>query len=967
VASIVHMIKFVADAKKAQQDIRLYKDEIVSAAQTVKRHEATLNGDRILKAAHDWTAAVAKFGGATKEAATNENILAGVAKMSAEMKARVNREVEKGIEQYRLLGEKAPSIMLALADATRKVEPPTSLATKAAGLLQSTFGQFTAANLAASAVQAVTAKVGEFVATGLKLPAVQQSYQRLSAGMKQDGDAMLANMTTATQGMVSNYDLMATANKAMLLGLPVTAASMGDLAKTATILGKAMGQDATKSLEDLITALGRSSPMILDNLGLTVKVGEANELYAAKLGKSAESLTDAEKKMAFYEAAMEAARRKTSELGDQSRTLGEVITAVWTQIGNVVSSVTATINTGLGRAISSTREFATFVRDAMTQGIGLATLNASLREQLSQGGGGPKRDVYLETQEHMMARLRAEAAALTAAVPPLSAANRELALSFDKGGKSAKEIADKLGVSEAAVSKTIESYKRGVKESQAFTASQDQLFGRDLITRATDYVAQLGPLSNLSLLSTGKQKELNKAAEAAIGVYARLGKVAPQAMRDLYLATYDVANQMPLLAKSSKAWAEEGVDKLARGLPLLHDNSRIVSAAVEDLTNDFFRNNLATIDAKARLDEWAKSLKASGEAAKTLGLGQSLMVDLQQLPQLLVSSFTGGGGLKGAASAMGSMLGATIGKSIGAGIKSLGKFGGPIGEALGALAGPLMEKLFSLFGNATKSAINKAFGSYDQLRGQLNTLTGAAKDAGDALWVQLTQRTGKNDTTTAARLIQEINDLFDAQKTKAADAAAATVAAQTAAIAEITDRYSEQIAELDSRWKTLNDSIGREAEEAVMGTTEIRERAERAEIEAKKAALEIQREAEINAKQESFDAMYEAGKQVDTDLAALFAREHAFNIKWNVDGAPTGGGAIPMDKGGDFITRRPTLFLASAGGGVERATFSGEGKTSHSGGGAGARGTIRQPVNVQVAGRTLLQTILEIAAEEGAV
>ena len=48
-----------------------------------------------------------------------------------------------------------------------------------------------------------------------------------------------------------------------------------------------MGQDATKSLDDLITALGRSSPMILDNLGLSVKLGEANEKYAQKLGKTA--------------------------------------------------------------------------------------------------------------------------------------------------------------------------------------------------------------------------------------------------------------------------------------------------------------------------------------------------------------------------------------------------------------------------------------------------------------------------------------------------------------------------------------------------------------------------------------------------------------------------------------------------------------------------------------------------------
>src|SRR4030095_13031255 len=112
--------------------------------------------------------------------------------------------------------------------------------------------------------------------------------------------------------------------------LPVTSASMGELAKTATVLGKAMGQDATKSLDDLITALGRSSPLILDNLGLTVKVGEANEEHAAKLGTSSSELTEAEKKLAFCQAAMEAARRKVAELGDQTKTLSELSATAWT-------------------------------------------------------------------------------------------------------------------------------------------------------------------------------------------------------------------------------------------------------------------------------------------------------------------------------------------------------------------------------------------------------------------------------------------------------------------------------------------------------------------------------------------------------------------------------------------------------------------------------------------------------------
>src|SRR6266542_1488076 len=130
-ANITHAIRLVADAKKAMDDIRQYKDEIVATAQTVKKYEATLNGDQILKAANNWTAAVGRLGGATKDAATSEQLLAGVAKMSASEKERINRALTEAIEKYRLLGQQAPSAMLAVADATRQVKPPTDAADSA--------------------------------------------------------------------------------------------------------------------------------------------------------------------------------------------------------------------------------------------------------------------------------------------------------------------------------------------------------------------------------------------------------------------------------------------------------------------------------------------------------------------------------------------------------------------------------------------------------------------------------------------------------------------------------------------------------------------------------------------------------------------------------------------------------------------------------------------------------------------
>ena len=160
---------------------------------------------------------------------------------------------------------------------------------------------------------------------GADVERISTAFERLTLAQGLSADKMQNEIRAATRGLVTDMDAMGASNKALLLGLPITESEMGDMAAAAVTLGQAMGQKAGKSLDDLITALGRASPLILDNLGLTVKVGDANKAYAKDLGKSVKSLTEAEKKQAFFNAAMDAARIKTAELGGvQSTAAGYV-------------------------------------------------------------------------------------------------------------------------------------------------------------------------------------------------------------------------------------------------------------------------------------------------------------------------------------------------------------------------------------------------------------------------------------------------------------------------------------------------------------------------------------------------------------------------------------------------------------------------------------------------------------------
>lgn len=506
-------LRQLAEATKASAAATSSLDDHL---QQIQKHVSAFSGNKLIQEAHQLARAVQEVGGADK--------------LTAAEQQKVNALVTEAIGKYKALGQQAPQSLHSLANATKQVEEKLTLAQRATGLLTSAFGQFTLAGLATSLINKLTSEIGEFIKQGSKLPAIEGSFERLSRGVKQNGSEMRDAMRSATKGMVSDLDLMQTANKAMLLGLPVTTKSMGELAKTATVLGKAMGQDATKSLDDLITALGRSSPMILDNLGLTVKVGEANEAYAKKLGKTVEQLTDAEKKIAFYDAAMEAARVKTKELGDQTQTLGEIVSSVWTQIGNKVTGVAADVNVGVGRILSSTKEFATFVSDVTQMGLGAAVAAAGVRariaEEVAQAAAGHK-DVNLAVPGADLRKLQEEAKKLaTTAIAPLTAAQRDLVLAFDKGGLSAAKIVEKLQtvsstakVTEAQVQALIDAHKKAAHAGD-------------------EHAKALKDIADAQIPLTAKQRESIKAlydqgvSAETIAKALNLGKIAVQNYTD---------------------------------------------------------------------------------------------------------------------------------------------------------------------------------------------------------------------------------------------------------------------------------------------------------------------------------------------------------------------------------------------------------------------------------------------------
>ena len=115
---------------------------------------------------------------------------------------------------------------------------------------------------------------------------------------------IISSLKRASGGTISELELMQSASKAALFDLPLN--QLDRLMEIARASATATGQSMQYMFDSIVTGIARGSPMILDNLGLTLKIGEATEKYAQSIGKTTEQLTAEERKMATLNATLEA-------------------------------------------------------------------------------------------------------------------------------------------------------------------------------------------------------------------------------------------------------------------------------------------------------------------------------------------------------------------------------------------------------------------------------------------------------------------------------------------------------------------------------------------------------------------------------------------------------------------------------------------------------------------------------------
>lgn len=347
------------------------------------------------------------YGQVAAQARTASQAVAGMtqaeltAARAAEQLAQAQNRTAQSAAQAAAAESRAEKAALQLAQAQAKA---SQAAQSGGGYFQQMSSAFTSglAGMVGPAA-AATAAIGALKSTadltvaGASAQQTRAAFDQLAKSAGTTGDALLAALRKASAGEISDLNLQLAANRAQLLGVANSAQQFSTLMDIARDRAQKMGITTTQAFNDLVTGLGRGSPLILDNLGITVNLTEANAAYAISLHKSADALTDAEKKQALINAVLKDGAASIAATGGAVEgsavafaRLGSVLENIKNSIGGALADTaapTANALADLGSAADGTAKSLGNALGALPglvsqlQGFGPQSAEATVQQQ----------------------------------------------------------------------------------------------------------------------------------------------------------------------------------------------------------------------------------------------------------------------------------------------------------------------------------------------------------------------------------------------------------------------------------------------------------------------------------------------------------------------------------------------------------------------------------------------------------
>jgi lambda family phage tail tape measure protein len=236
----------------------------------------------------------------------------------------------------------------------------------------------------------------------------------------------------ASGGAISLRESMEATAKAVSSGL--SQAQFLKLGEVALKASQALGVGMSDAVSRLTRGITKLEPELLDELGIFTKVGVATEEYARSIGKSANALTDFERRQAFANAVLAEGQKKFGEIDIPTNPYDKLLAT----LRNVAQSIGEIINVAIVPLVSLLASSPA----ALT--LGIAALGSMIVKQAIPAIGEYRKSlreaaaVSKELAENKLARAEGVAEARRADIKARSEAAAELATT------KVQELEDKL-------------------------------------------------------------------------------------------------------------------------------------------------------------------------------------------------------------------------------------------------------------------------------------------------------------------------------------------------------------------------------------------------------------------------------------------------------------------------------------------------------------------------------------------
>lgn len=475
-----------------------------------------------------------------------------------------------------------------------------------------------AAGIAAGGIAAVGAALGiagavklagvidDLTRVGAQAERVGNSFRQMQASIGQSAEGTLSALRKASTGAIADTQLELNANRAKVLGVAQTSGQLAQLLEAAAARGKAVGRSTAEAFDDIVTGIGRMSPLILDNLGILTGGAATFNAYAVSIGKTADQLSDAEKKQALFNKVIEDSR----SLVEANKNQGEDLATTFERMDASIQNAKVALGELFGPAVAVVAQSIAAAAQAAADGV-KATGNA-MKENTAAGN--------IELMKAAIASLSADIHGYQQALETLTPGTETYKQTSDRLGQALVQLHQR----QADLTKVTDEHFRVINELHP--ANADAAGSSDLLTVALGHM----------------NAEMQGTAAAGPALYASLLATVPAfgIVQDMATATSNKLAQLKdemaglkggLVGQLASAAADvEGFVGKANAEKLFNDTASEAKKRLDDLavqrsqnaiTDDQYKLRIAEVqnDAKAVFDDIKDQERSAASEAKKWG------------------------------------------------------------------------------------------------------------------------------------------------------------------------------------------------------------------------------------------------------------------------------------------------------------------------------------------------------------